>query len=122
MQDKNLMLRAASAGDLTDSETGSAIDFGAGGAREATTIKVVVPQASGTNPTADVVIEESDVSGFNTVEDKHTLPQIVAAGVYRISFRRRHRYVRHKSTTGGTGRNFGAVAIGPEMQGEYTEF
>ena len=119
MQDKNLMLRAASAGNLTATETGSAVDFGAGD-KQAMTYKVVVPQAQGTTPTLDVKIQESDDG--STWRDVLVFPQITAKGIYRVSARLDGRYRRHVSTVGGTTPNFGAVEIGPEMQGEYTSF
>lgn len=120
MQDTNLMLR--SSGDLTDTATGSAVDFGAGGAKQAITFKVIVPQASGTSPTLDLDIQESDTSAFTVVRRKHTFAQITTAGVWRMSIRPKYRYLRYLATVGGTAEDFGVVLIGPEAQGEYDSF
>ena len=120
MQDTNLMLRAAAS--LTATATGSAVDFGAGGAKQAITFKVIVPQAAGTSPTLDVEIHESDTTAFTVVRRTHTLAQITAAGVHRVSIRPKYRYLRYKATVAGTSPDFGSVSIGPEAQGEYDQF
>lgn len=122
MQDTNLMLRASGDGNLTTSETGSAVDHGVGGARKAFTIKAVFPAAGGTNPTCDLTIEESDTEAFDVVQRQHVLAQITDAGVYRVSIRPKYQYLRYKNTVGGTSPDFGAVEIGAEAQGSYDQF
>jgi len=120
MLDSELMLRAASDGDLDASEQArSWVDFGAGDVKPLT-MKVVVPKADGTGPTLDLIIQTSDDG--STVQDTITLPQITEAGVYRVSIKSPHRYRRAYITLGGTSPDFGAVQIGPELGGEYTEY
>lgn len=121
MLDANLLLRDGTA-NLTATGQGAAVDLGDGGQVQEFTYAVVVPQAAGTSPTLDLVIETSEASGFGTIQDKFTLPQITAKGVYFITFRTPHRYIRYNATVAGTSPNFGGVVIGPEMAGEYTEF
>lgn len=121
MFDTNLLLRNGAA-DLDGNENGSAVDLGDGGQMQEFTYAVVVPSAGGTSPTVDIVIQTAEVSDFGTVQDKFTLPQITATGVYFITFRTNHRYIRHVATVGGTSPNFGKVVIGPQMAGAYTEF
>lgn len=120
MFDTNLMLRTA--GSLDTTAQGSSIDYGQGGMVRALVFKVIVPQATGTTPTCDLVIETADDAAHATVLDKFTLPQITVAGVYRIAVKTPHRYIRYNATIAGTTPDFGVVVIGPEMQGDYDEY
>lgn len=80
-------------------------------------IRVSVTQATGTTPTADLVIQDSD--NGTTWTDRYTFDQITAAGVYRGGFVTKKKYVRVKQTIGGTTPNFGAVQIGFDTGSEY---
>lgn len=88
---------------ITVAATSGAIAQGGTNAAE---FVVVVTAASGTSPTLDVVIQESDDSGTNW-QDIYHFPRISAAGAYRSSLLRltgnRLRYVR---TVGGTTPSF----------------
>jgi hypothetical protein len=108
--DKELMLRAASAGDLDETETGSAVEVGPTPA-EGATARIVVPQATGTDPTVTVEIQVCATSGgtFVTVAQSE---EITAAGEYAVRFATQKSYVKHKATVGGTTPDFGAVEIG----------
>ncbi|MBI3144920.1 MAG: hypothetical protein HYZ18_06545 [Pseudogulbenkiania sp.] len=76
------------------------------GGTNAAEFVVVVTSVSGTSPSLDVVIQESDDTGTNW-QDIYHFPRITAAGAYRSSLLRltgnRLRYVR---TVGGTTPSF----------------
>ena len=113
MYDTNLMLST----DITlITGNGNSIDFGQGGMVRDLVFKVVVP-ATGT--TIDLIIQTSDTDDHSVLKDLYTLPQIDAAGVYRIPVKTKHRYIRYAATVVG---DFGKVVIGPEMQGDYDEY
>lgn len=69
-------------------------------------INIPVTTVSGTNPTLDVIIQESDNTGINW-RDVYTFPQITTEGIYRSPLRvlegNRIRYVQ---TVGGTTPSF----------------
>jgi len=111
MYDTNLMLST----DITlVTAAGDSIDFGQGGVD---LVFKVVALLTGT--TLDLIIETADDDAHATVLDTFTLPQIDAAGVYRIAIKTPHRYLRYNATVVG---DFGKVVIGPEMQGDYDEY
>lgn len=65
-------------------------------------IRVQSGDVSGTNPTLDIVIQESDTlgSGYATIA---TVPQITAADqIYAVKIRKTKRYIRFVATLGGT--------------------
>jgi hypothetical protein len=115
--DAELLLRAAAAGNLT--ATGQTSYFDTRPQAEPMAVEVVVPSVSGTTPTLDIVIEESDDG--STVKEKHTIPQINAAGVYHIAFRSRRAKARANMTLGGTTPNFGATVIGIVPAGRHKD-
>lgn len=80
-------------------------------------LRVYVPQATGTTPTLDIVVQESNVlgSGYTPLV---TFDQITAAGTYRRRITSRKRYLRAVLTVGGTTPNFGAVKVGFETGSE----
>jgi hypothetical protein len=116
------MIRKTSDGNLTatanlPANPGLLVDsLGIGGAGGAF-VRVTVPQATGTTPTADLVIQDSPDG--TTWKDRFTFDQITAAGVYRGSFVTKQKYVRVKQTVTGTTPNFGAVQIGFDTGSEY---
>ena len=117
--DLNGMIRKTSDGNVTATAntTGLLIDSAPLGTAELF-LKVNVPQATGTTPTLDIVIQSSaDNSTWQTVL---TIPQITAAGVYRQKYASNKKYVRAALTVGGTTPNFGAVQIGFDTGSEYT--
>jgi hypothetical protein len=80
-------------------------------------VRVTVPQATGTAPTLDLVIQDSDNGTVWTT--RFTFDQITAAGVYRGSFVSKKKYVRATGTIAGTTPNFGAVQVGFDTGTEY---
>ena len=108
--DSKLMLRAASAGDLDENEAGTGVALPGGTPARGATARIVVPQATGTDPTLDVEIQECATQGgtYATVAKV----QITEAGEYAVRFGTQKGWVRHNSTVGGTTPNFGAVQIG----------
>ena len=99
---------------LTATGTGKLIE---GTPIDAMSIRVSVPQATGTAPVMDITIQESDTlgSGYQTVV---TFPQITAAGVYRRRYSSKRKYARSVLTVAGTTPNFGKVQVGFETGGE----
>ena len=83
-------------------------------------IRVSVPQATGTSPTLDITIQESDTlgTGYVTVV---TFAQITASGIYRRIYSSRKKYVRSVQTLGGTTPNFGKVQVGFDTGGEQVD-
>jgi len=128
MLDVDLMLRPASAGALSASETArAAVDFGAADARPITYI-MKVPSVSGTTPTLVAKIQESD-DGTNwadlcNFENNASTPSntINAAGVFHVSARSSKRYRRVHLTLGGTTPNFGTTTVGADVGGDYNRF
>ncbi len=119
MYDKNLLLRDGSTALSASEQANAASDFGAGD-REAITYEAVIPSASGTTPTCDIKIQESD---DGTVwRDFLAFQQITAAGVYRASGRSDARYRRAYITLGGTTPGFGNALIGPVTGGLGTSW
>ena len=102
--------------DLTATVTGTGKQI-EGTSFDGLPIRVSVPQATGTSPTLDITIQESDTlgSGYVTLV---TFAQITASGVYRQRYSSRKKYVRAVLTVGGTSPNFGKVQVGFETGGE----
>ncbi len=117
--DANLKLRAASAGNLTATE-GAAVGVKMGVDLVAQTYMVHVPSVSGTTPTLDVKIQESDDN--STWRDLGVFPQINAAGQYYITLKSNAPYRRYHATVGGTTPNFGATEIAPVPAGRHTKW
>lgn len=115
--DKNAALRDGSA-NLEASET-SATGVKMGQDLVAQCYMVHVPtDPTGTNPTLDVKIQESD-NGTDW-RDLGVFPQITAAGNYYITLKSNADYRRHHSTLGGEDTpKFGKVWIGPVTGGQY---
>lgn len=118
-QDSLLLLRDGTV-NLTATANGAGVDFGAGDVNPFT-YEHDVPQATGTAPTYDAEIEESDDNStwrnFLSVA-----PQIIAAGVYFVTGKSDARWRRHAALVGGTGPNFGGVVIAPVVKGQYTKY
>ena len=84
-------------------------------------IRVSVPQATGTAPTMDITIQESDTlgSGYQTVV---TFAQIIASGVARRVYSSKRKYARAVLTVGGgASPNFGKVQVGFDTGGEQAD-
>ena len=85
------------------------------------TLMVHVPTSpTGTTPTLDVKIQESDNN--STWRDLGVFPQINAAGQYFITLKSNARYRRYVATLGGTTPNFGKTLIAYVPAGEYTNW
>lgn len=107
------LLRSAA---TTASFTGTGIQID-GTALSGVVIRIVVPQATGTSPTATFVVQDSaDDSTYNTI---FSFRQITAAGVLYGRFHTQRKYIRLIGTIGGTSPNFGTVKAGPDAGGYY---
>lgn len=99
----NTIVADISSGAITTTATSAAITPTASGSSE---FNVIVTAVSGTNPTLDVVVQESDDTGTNFFDIYH-FPRITATGQYRSPLiplvGNRVRYVR---TVGGTTPSF----------------
>jgi hypothetical protein len=97
----NAIVNDITAASLTTTATSGTITPSSGALSQE--FNVIVTAVSGTNPTLDVVVQESDDSGTNWYDTYH-FPRITATGQYRTPLipltGNRVRYVR---TVGGTG-------------------
>lgn len=100
----NLIVNDISSGALTSTSTSATITPAASALSQE--FNIIVTAVSGTNPTLDFTVQESDDSGTNFY-DVYQLPRITAAGQYRTPLiplsGNRVRYVR---TIGGTSPSF----------------
>lgn len=100
----NLIVNDISSGTLTSSSTSASITPASSSLSQE--FNIIVTAVSGTNPTLDFTVQESDDSGTNFY-DVYQLPRITAAGQYRTPLipltGNRIRYVR---TIGGTSPSF----------------
>lgn len=95
---KTFFLANAKTFAATTTGTGQLTNYGASDIH----IKVQGGDVSGTNPTLDIVIQESDVigSGYATIA---TIPQITAADfTYSVKIKKTKKYIRYIATLGGT--------------------
>lgn len=101
----NTIVTDFASGAITTTATSAAVTPTASGSSE---FNVIVTAVTGTNPTLDIVIQESDDSGTNWYDIYH-FPRITATGQYRTPLipltGNRVRYVR---TVGGTSPSFTA--------------
>lgn len=117
MYDKNAML-IESGSNVTATVNGASKNVGPSLVPE--TYMIYVPQATGTSPTLDVSIEESDDG--STWNEKTSMPQITVAGTYYQTVMSSKRYRRAVLTVGGTTPNFGLVMVGRVPAGQYTKW
>jgi len=77
-------------------------------------VRLYVPSQSGTTPTLDVKIQESDSagSGFTDVPGGAFAQIGAATGTYEIHIHWTKRYLRAYITLGGTTPNYGITTIG----------
>jgi len=115
--DTNLMLKAS--GALTETTTGSVVDFGNGDLNAMTYI-MNVTSVSGSSPTMDVTIQEADTPD-GTYRTVLSFPQVTAAGQYFISGRLDGRYRKYVSTLAGTSPSF-TFSLGVDMAGRYNKY
>ena len=102
---------------LTATGTGKLIE---GTAIDGQYVRASVPQATGTAPTLDITIQESDTLGTGYVTNT-TFAQITAAGAYRRVYSSKRKYTRAVLTVGGTTPNFGKVQVGFDTGGEQAD-
>ena len=124
IMDAQLMLRAAAAGSLEASElTPASKDFG-GPDQHALTYVVVCPAlATGTNPTLDIVIQESDDdSAWRDVAVVEQITDANTPGKFFVTAKLDGRYRRYTATTTGTTPVFGTVLIAAVIGGTYEDF
>lgn len=105
--DKNLLLRDGTT-NLTATETSASKKIEETPA-EGMDVVISVPQATGTSPTLDPKIQESDDD--STWQDLVVFKQITASGEYTRHFATKFDYVRVVLTVGGTSPNFGKVLV-----------
>lgn len=117
MRDKNLCLKT-SAAETQSVTNATGVDFGGPDQRPITYV-LVCTAATGTGPTLDVKIQESDNN--STWREFLAFKQVTAAGVERVTGKSDARYRRYYSTVAGTTPSF-TYSIYPELGGEYTKF
>jgi hypothetical protein len=114
MFDKNALLRDGTVALSTTPETGATQLVGADLAPQ--TYAVLVPAApTGTTPTLDCTIQESD--NGSTWRDFLKFEQINAKGIYYVTGMSNAPYRRCYCVLGGTTPNFGNTIIGPVPAG-----
>lgn len=124
IMDSELLLRSG-ASDLTADElTPTGVDFGGPDQHPLTYVLVAPALATGTSPTLDVTIEESD--------DNSTWRQVAAFGPQLtdantpakqfVTVKSDARYRRYTADVSGTTPDFGAVIIAPVIGGQYEDF
>lgn len=117
--DVNAMLRPASAGAISANGSGTGLKMGCDLLSRQYCVSVPGP-VTGTTPTLDVVIEESD---DNVTWRKFlNFEQITKSGQYYVRGQSNAKYRRASWTVGGTTPNFGVVKIGPVQAGIDTKY
>jgi hypothetical protein len=123
IMDAQLLLRAASAGALdADELTPASVDFGGPDQHPITYVVVCPTLATGTTPTLDVVIQESD--NDSTWRDAVVFPQIAAAdtpGKFFMTAKLGARYRRFTADIGADN-DFALVIIAAVIGGLYEDF
>lgn len=117
MLDANLVLKPAGA-QTSSAQSATGVDFGGPDVHPVTYV-LNCTTVSGTGPTLNVKIQESDNN--STWRDAVAFPQISAAGVHRVTGKLDGRYRRYYSTVAGTTPSF-TYSVYPELGGEYTKF
>ncbi len=98
----------AVAGNLTATSTSTALAHPTY-MKKGVRVDVVVPQATGTNPSLQIEFQHSDDG--TTFTTKETLsPTITAAGTYSYEVLTPRRFSRLRFVVGGTSPNFGPVS------------
>jgi len=105
--------------DLTTTATGTGKQI-EGTAIKGQFIRVSVPTVTGTTPTLNITIQESNTlgSGYTTVV---TFDEITATGIFRRVYSSRKKFVRSVLTVAGTSPNFGKVQVGFDTGGEQAQ-
>jgi hypothetical protein len=112
MFDSNLLFHNAAA--LTATGNSSGLDVSKTG-HDGVWIDIAVTAVSGTSPTMDVKVQESDDN--STYNDLVTFAQITATGRYFRKVQSKKKYLRLARTVGGTTPSFtvtAGVVTGPE--------
>lgn len=113
MFDSDVILKDATGTPITATGNGSGVDFG-GPDLEPVCYAAQFTAVSGTTPTLDVVIQESDDN--STWRDFLAFKQMTAAGVEYVTGKSNARYRRAKYTAGGTTPSYTGL-IGPVPAG-----
>jgi hypothetical protein len=122
IMDADLLLRDGSADLNADETTPTALDFGGPDQHEFTYVVVCPTLATGTTPTLDVTIEESDDN--STFHTALTFRQIAAAdtpGKFYITAKLDGRYRRYTADIGADN-DFKKVIIAAVIGGLYEDF
>jgi hypothetical protein len=112
MLDTNLLFKDAVA--LTASGQSSGVEIDKSGAR-GVWVQIIVTAVSGTTPTADFVIQESDDN--STYNDLVTFAQMTTTGRASRLVQSKKKYLRLKYTLGGTTPSFtttAGIVTGPQ--------
>ena len=120
MFDENLMFRTDLT-ELTALETSVWIDIGQGTPVAGLSARIMVPAATGSTPTLDLVIQASTDESAVAETTVETFTQIIAAGSYEQRFHTTHRYVRMAFDIGSAATNpvFGVVEAGVSNAIDY---
>ena len=124
IMDVNLMLRATAAGALNANElTPASLDFGGPDQHPLTYVAIFPDLATGTTPTCNIVIQESDDNSnwrnalsFAEASDADTPTKKFVTGKLD------GRYRRFTATLVGAAADFGIVLIAPVIGGTYEDF
>ncbi len=107
--DINLVLRAASVGNLTADETLTSVRVGP--MQKPMWLKVLVPAVSA-GDVLDVELQFCDATASTTKVQNANMKQIIAAGFYQIPFYTLYEYLQViLNETDNGGPNFGAVVV-----------
>jgi hypothetical protein len=124
IMDAQLMLRAAAAGALdADELTPTSVDFDGPDQHPLTYVVVCPATPTGTTPTVDIVIQESD--NDSTWRDAVVFPTIAAAdcpGKFFMTAKLGARYRRYTATLFNADNDFGTVLIAAVIGGQYEDF
>lgn len=110
MFDENAILHDARSTPITATGNGTGVDMGVD--QVAMTYAAHFTAVTGTTPTLDIKIQESDDN--STWRDFLAFPQMTAAGVQYVTGKSNARYRRVARTAGGTTPSFtGLIAVVP---------
>jgi hypothetical protein len=122
--DASLLLRDGATALDANELTPTSVDFGGPDQHPITYVLIAPALATGTSPTLDVTLEESD-DNSTWRQFANFAPQLTDANTPEKQFvtaKSDARYRRYTATLSGTTPDFGAVIIGAVIGGQYEEF
>ena len=120
IMDANLLFRDGSVALNANELTPTSKDFGGKDSSPLTYVVVVPAAPTGSTPTLDITIQESDDD--TNFRDTLSFEKIAARGKLFITGKLDGRYRRHTATLGGSTPNFGAVIIAQVIGGSDVHF